>query len=114
MWIQKAFLTLISLTLFATAQENKVMIGILEDIPGKHVGGGNTRAIRVVLEKNGSEWRSFPNDCPNLECLKTAVSARDESFLGSSRFRKRLLFFRYGPLLKGLVPSHFLPPAMTV
>jgi hypothetical protein len=66
---------LTSLILVSSASEKNVMIGILEDVPGKYYGEENVRAIRVVFQKYGNKWRSFPSDCRNLECLNTAVSA---------------------------------------
>ena len=76
MWIKRIFLlTLISLVLLViNAAEKNVIIGVLEDIPGKFAGEKNTRAVRVVFEKNGGEWRAFPSDCSDVKCLELSVT----------------------------------------
>ena len=56
----------------ATAQST--LVGVLEDVPPWFEGGTNHRAVRVAFEKNGSEWRAFPNDCRDPECLATVSS----------------------------------------
>jgi hypothetical protein len=51
-----------------------VLLGVLEDNPGRYAGEPNFRAVRVVFSKNGSNWETFPSDCPDPACLKAIVS----------------------------------------
>jgi hypothetical protein len=76
-------LTLVFVTLGAVVmagqaraqQHGKILLGVLEDHPGDYSGQPYYRAVRVVFEKVGTEWRAFPSDCPNQECLKTISSS---------------------------------------
>ncbi|MGD0788268.1 MAG: hypothetical protein ABR898_09815 [Terracidiphilus sp.] len=51
-------------------QEVKVILGVLEDHPGNFSGDADFRVVRAVFTKLGNEWRPFPTDCSNMECLK--------------------------------------------
>lgn len=55
-------------------QRRRILLGVLEDHPGDYYGQPYYRAVRVVFEKVGTEWRAFPSDCPNPDCLKTISS----------------------------------------
>jgi len=52
----------------ATAQQpatskmigGRVILGVLEDIPGEYTGESDFRAVRAVFEKNGDGWQAFP------------------------------------------------------
>jgi hypothetical protein len=48
-----------------------IVLGVLEDHPGRHPGEANFRSVRAVFQKNGNEWQAFPSVCQNWECLKT-------------------------------------------
>jgi hypothetical protein len=66
-------LTVTFVSSLALAQES--VIGVLEDNHGWYAGEPNFRAVRVVFRKVGLDWKAFPNDCPDQQCLKT-VAAR--------------------------------------
>lgn len=48
-----------------------VILGILEDVPGVYAGDSNSRGVRVVFQKHGTDWHAFPTDCSDQRCLKT-------------------------------------------
>jgi len=56
----------------ATGYQQRVVVGVLEDVPGSYSGEPNSRRVRVLFEKKGTEWRVFPSDCQDEACLKTA------------------------------------------
>jgi len=64
---------LIATTLSLGAQST--LLGILEDVPGIYAGEPSSRAVRVVFEKNGGDWRALPSACPDEACLRTLPSS---------------------------------------
>lgn len=58
-----------------SAQSNPIILGVLEDLPGRYAGDPNFRAVRVLFRKNGTDWRALPSDCRTPECLKTISSS---------------------------------------
>ena len=38
------------------AEDPKIVLGVLEEIPGHYVGQPASRGVRVVFQKNGREW----------------------------------------------------------
>ena len=38
----------------------KVILGVLENLPGAYAGDSDFRAVRAVFYKSGDEWRAFP------------------------------------------------------
>src|SRR5262245_42245357 len=58
----------------ATGAQQRVVVGVLEDVPGSYASEPNSRRVRVLFEKRGIEWRAFPSDCQDEACLKTASS----------------------------------------
>lgn len=68
---------LIFLALFAVVQNTAAqgfILGVLEDVPGVYVGEPNVRRVRIIFQKNGSDWSAFHSDCPDQTCLKTITS----------------------------------------
>jgi hypothetical protein len=61
-------------SLLAFSQSQAVTLGVLEDLHGHYYGDPNFRAVRVVFQKEGDDWKSFHHDCRDQSCLKT-VSA---------------------------------------
>jgi hypothetical protein len=45
------------------ASEAGIKLGILEDLPGHYAGQSHFRAVRVVFQQEGREWRAYPSDC---------------------------------------------------
>jgi len=67
----RALLSLAFTVLTSLASGQTIVIGVLEDNHGWYAGEPNFRAVRVVFRKAGMDWKSFPNDCPDQQCLKT-------------------------------------------
>lgn len=66
-------LLLTSLSTVANPPIKRIVLGVLEDVPGKYQGESDSRRIRVVFEKNGDTWKAFPSDCPSQDCLTTVA-----------------------------------------
>jgi hypothetical protein len=47
---------------------------MLEDVPGAYAGEPNSHGVRVLFQKNATDWDAFPNNCPDQGCLKTISS----------------------------------------
>jgi hypothetical protein len=52
----------------AWAQEQPIILGVLEDTPGLYYGDPHYRSVRVVFRKEGPDWKAFPSDCLGREC----------------------------------------------
>jgi hypothetical protein len=63
-----------SIPAVANPPEQRVVLGVLENVPGKYVGEPDSRRVRVVFEKRGDSWRPFRSNCPTQHCLKTIAS----------------------------------------
>ena len=55
--------------------DRPVLVGALEDVPGRFTNEPNSRKVRVLFRKSGDEWQAFESNCPDQECLKTAPSS---------------------------------------
>ena len=62
------------------ASEGGIKLGVLEDLPGHYAGQSHFRAVRVVFQQKGREWRPYPSDCGDQQCLKT-ISAKYPKFV---------------------------------
>jgi hypothetical protein len=60
--------------LVVSAADPKIILGALEEIPGHYAGQPSFRAVRVLFQKHGREWKPFPRSCPNPDCLKVLAS----------------------------------------
>jgi len=58
----------------APGSAQNLALGVLEDVPGVYAGEPNSRSVRVLFQKNGSDWEAFPSNCPDESCLKTIAS----------------------------------------
>lgn len=47
-----------------------VILGVLEDSPSSHYGDPNSRKVRIVFEKNDTEWTDLLVSCADEHCLK--------------------------------------------
>ena len=70
----KALVLLIALSAVAATgitAEKPILLGILEDVPGKYQGMPNSRYVRVAFQKSGETWKAFPSGCSDgPTCLK--------------------------------------------
>jgi hypothetical protein len=55
----------------AHVQKANVILGVLEDVPGKSFGHPDTRVVRAVFEKEGDDWRAFPTKTKSYHDLQT-------------------------------------------
>ncbi|HTC95400.1 MAG TPA: hypothetical protein VK699_18280 [Terriglobales bacterium] len=58
----------------AGAQPPTAVLGVLEEVVGEYADQPNSRGVRVVFHKDGSEWEAFPSDCPDQDCLQRIAS----------------------------------------
>ena len=64
-------LALVQVLAAQTAQDTKIILGVLEDRPGTYDDPRDARRVRVAFEKPGRDWKAFPSDCPDQSCLKS-------------------------------------------
>jgi hypothetical protein len=57
-----------------TQSSKSILLGVLEDVPGKYQGQPNSRHVRVVFNWDGAVWQPFPANCPDQACLKLLPS----------------------------------------
>jgi hypothetical protein len=67
-------LALLVSVLTAAALGQEAVLGVLEDSHGWYAGEPNFRTVRVVFRKVGLDWKPFPSDCPDQQCLKTVAA----------------------------------------
>lgn len=84
------------------ASEDGIKLGVLEDLPGHYAGQSHFRAVRVVFQQVGREWRPYPSDCSDQRCLKTISAMYPESV----RWTVGLSGKRLGQV-RGHTPSDF-------
>jgi hypothetical protein len=58
----------------AAESSKSILLGVLEDVPGKYEGQPNSRHVRVVFKKDGEDWQPFPAKCHDQACLKALPS----------------------------------------
>jgi len=58
----------------ARGSAQNLVLGVLEDVPGAYAGEPNSHGVRVLFQKNATDWEAFPNNCPDQGCLKTISS----------------------------------------
>jgi len=51
------------------AQSSPLMLGVLEDRIGNYAGDPHYRSVRAVFYKDGADWKPFPTDCLQEDCL---------------------------------------------
>jgi hypothetical protein len=44
------------------AEDPKIVLGVLEEVPGRYVGQQASRGVRVVFQKNGRDWEPFASE----------------------------------------------------
>ena len=58
----------------AVLSDSHPFLGVLEDVPGGHTNEPNFRAVRVLFQKNGNDWKPFHSECRDAACLKATAS----------------------------------------
>src|SRR5271166_5584259 len=75
--VTRAILALTASTFLLCSVEafgQNIVLGILEDSPGRYYGDPNYRSVRVVFQKNGQDWQAFQSDCPDRDCGNAVVA----------------------------------------
>jgi len=62
------------------ASDAGIKLGVLEDLPGHYAGQSHFRAVRIVFHQEGREWRAYPSDCRDPQCVRT-ISTKYPKFL---------------------------------
>jgi len=57
------------------AQQDNVILGVLEDGPGKSPDQSDIWFVRVVFEKDGDNWRAFPTQTKSYHDLPTLTGS---------------------------------------
>ncbi len=87
--LQLSSMLLFLTALAARASAQSVILGVLEDVPGAYAGEPNSRHVRVVFRKSGSNWEAFSSKCPDQDCLKTISSEYPEAMTWTIAFGGR-------------------------
>jgi hypothetical protein len=53
----------------------QVLVGILEDNPGRYEGDAHHRTVRVAFRRERGAWVAFPNNCPDPVCVETIAAS---------------------------------------
>jgi hypothetical protein len=56
------------------AQDDAVLLGALEDIPGVYAGQSNSRKVRILFTSKDSKWTAYPSECSDPDCLRTITN----------------------------------------
>src|SRR5258708_224088 len=49
-------------------------LGVLEDVPARDAQRPEFRAVRVLFQKNGDEWKPFRSDCRDADCIMATAA----------------------------------------
>jgi len=60
-------------------QQPKVILGVLEDLPGEYAGDSDFRAVRAVFEKNSDGWSAFPTSAKSELDLQSLAKSYPNS-----------------------------------
>lgn len=64
-----------ALYMSADGQEGPVTLAILEDTPGMTADAPDYHSVRVAFFKAGNEWKAFPSQCEDYDCLRAVDSS---------------------------------------
>ena len=56
------------------AQDDAVILGVLEDIRGVYAGQSNSRKVRILFTRKDSKWIAYQSECSEPECLRTITN----------------------------------------
>ncbi len=83
-------------------QPDRVILGVLEDIPGEYSGESDFRAVRAVFEKLGDSWQSFPTNAKIELDLATLPTSYPKGLTWTIAFDGRNL-----GTVESETPAHF-------
>jgi len=75
----------------------------MEENPGVYAGEPNSYGVRICFQKNRDDWKAYPDDCQNEECLKKAPAQYPRLIHWTIAFDGRLV-----GQLTGETPTKFL------
>jgi hypothetical protein len=76
---------------FALQHHENLVLGVLEDNPGRFQNDPNSRAVRAVFQKIGDEWKPLRDHCPDQACLKTVAAQYPKEVVWTIAFDGRNL-----------------------
>ena len=79
-----------------------VVLGVLEDIPGRYVGRPDFRAVRAIFKKVGGDWKAFPTKTKSYRDLEILPSFYPKEMTWTIAFDGRNL-----GTITSRAPSHF-------
>jgi hypothetical protein len=82
---------LILLAFTAYSAEPKIILGVLEEIPGHSADQSASRGVRVLFKKDGRDWKPFPSSCDDEACLKAIASKYPSAMTWTITFSGRNL-----------------------
>jgi hypothetical protein len=95
--ISRVILIILGLSMIvSTMSGQRILLGALEDVPGSHAGEADWRGVRVLFSKEGNNWRAFPSNCPDENCLNTISSEYPAEMRWSISFDGRKLGYVTG------------------
>ncbi len=80
----------------------EVILGVLEDFPGRHAYDPDFRAVRATFKKNGDDWQAFPTKTNSYRDLETLPTSYPKDMTWSIAFDGRNL-----GTITSRTPSHF-------
>jgi hypothetical protein len=99
-----------------------VILGVLEDLPGKNSGESDIRAVRTVFEKIGERWQAFPTQTESYGDLQTLPASYPKEMawtlviggmkLGSISSQARAHFSYYSDIGIEYLTSHDAVPTV--
>jgi len=111
---------LVALCAFAYGQDRPLFIGILEDNPGRFADEPGYRTVRAAFYREGEEWKAFPSNCSDQDCLRTIPEkypqqvrwtiAFDGRELGTVTSRTPEAFASYSGVGQQVITSRNVPP----
>jgi hypothetical protein len=58
----------------APTSDGRMLVGLLEEVPGIYVGEKAHFGVRVAFERDHGGWRAFPFECSNPKCLASVTT----------------------------------------
>ena len=82
--------------------KGRLILGVLEDIPGEYSGESDFRAVRAVFQKVGDSWKPFPTKTKTYHDLETLPTSYPKEMMWTIAFDGRRL-----GAVTSVTPAHF-------
>ena len=63
-----------TVSVVSAAQDEAVLLGVLEDVPGVYADQSNSRKVRILFTRKDSKWIAYQSECSEPECLRTITN----------------------------------------